>query len=596
MDIFMNVLTAVGGLAFFLFGMNMLGDSLEKAAGSKMQQLLEKMTSNVFKSLFLGLAVTAVIQSSSATTVIVVGLVNAGVLRLRNAIGVIMGANIGTTVTAMIVSLADPELAESTNAILAFFKPATFTPIIAIIAVIMIMVTKKSNIRAIAEIMLGLAILFNGMLTMNDALGELAELPLFSQIFQTLTNPFLGLLAGLVITAIIQSSSASVAILQTAASTGLVPFSAAAPIILGQNIGTTVTSLLASIGTSKNARRASVVHIYFNVIGTIIFFIGMYAIEWTIGMPGWDEAISMGGIAIFHLCFNLITTAILLPFTKVLEKLAILTIRDDKKTAEEEEETPVIAALDDRLLISPGLALSHTKEAIETMGNYAFRNFARSVALFTKYDPDRKAKINSFEDAIDKMEDRINRYLVSLTNQELTEHDSRTITYYLKLVMEFERIGDYAINVMELADRMHGLGAKLSDKAIAELRALSDAVGEAIEMSVTAVKTEDLAIATRIEPLEETVDKMEDTLKFRHIERLKEGKCTVDGGVVFLELLTNIERISDHCSNIAVHVIGYRENIDSLDRHAYLKEIHAGESKTYSDMYAAYNEKYFSRI
>ena len=598
MDIFMNVLTAIGGLAFFLFGMNMLGDSLEKAAGSKMEQLLEKMTSNVFKSLFLGLAVTAVIQSSSATTVIVVGLVNAGVLRLRNAIGVIMGANIGTTVTAMIVSLADPSLAESTNAILAFFKPATFTPIIAIIAVIITMVTKKSNIRAIAEIMLGLAILFNGMLTMNDALGELAELPIFQQIFQTLTNPFLGLAAGLIITAIIQSSSASVAILQTAASTGLVPFSAAAPIILGQNIGTTVTSLLASIGTSKNARRASFVHVYFNIIGSILFFIGMYAIEWTIGMPGWNEPITMGGIAIFHLTFNLVTTAVLLPFTSVLEKLAIFTVREDKKAPgeEEEEENPVITAMDERLLLSPGLALAHAKDAIETMGEYAARNFKRSISLFTKYDPDRKAKINAFEDAIDKMEDKINHYLIALTNQDLTDHDSRTVTYYLKLVMEFERIGDYAVNVMELAERLNGVGAKLSDKALNELHAISDAVSEAIGMSVSAVKTDDVSIAARIEPLEETVDKMEDTLKFRHIDRLKEGKCTIDGGVVFLELLTNIERISDHCSNIAVHVIGYRENMDSLDRHAYLKEIHAGESQTYSDLYNGYNEKYFSRI
>ena len=596
MDIFMSVLTAIGGLAFFLFGMNMLGDSLEKAAGSKMEQLLEKMTNNIFKSLFLGLAVTAVIQSSSATTVIVVGLVNAGVLRLRNAIGVIMGANIGTTVTSLIVSLADPTLAESTNLILKFFKPATFTPVIAIIGVIIIMMSKKSNVRAIAEIMLGFAILFSGMLTMNDALKPLSELPIFMQIFQTLSNPFLGVLAGLAITAIIQSSSASVAILQTAASTGMVPFSAAAPIILGQNIGTCVTSMLASIGTSRNARRASMVHLYFNVIGTVIFFVGMYAIQWTVGMPGWNDAISMSGISLFHITFNVITTLLLLPFTRILEKLAVATVRDEKKVEGEEEEDPVIASLDDRLLLSPGLALAHAKGAIETMGEYAARNFKRSVSLFTKYDPDRKAKINAFEDAIDKMEDKVNHYLVALTNQELADHDSRTVTYYLKLVMEFERIGDYAVNVMELAERLNGVGAKLSEKALGELRTLSDAVSEAIEMSVSSVKTDDLSIATRIEPLEETVDKMEDTLKFRHIDRLKNGKCTIDGGVVFLELLTNIERISDHCSNIAVHVIGYHENMDSLDRHAYLKEIHAGESQTYSEMYSAYNEKYFSRI
>lgn len=595
MEIFMSALTAVGGLAFFLFGMNMLGSSLEKAAGGKMQQALEKMTSNVIKSLLLGILVTAAIQSSSATTVIVVGLVNAGILRLRNAIGVIMGANIGTTVTSLIVSLADPTHAQTSNMFLSLLKPATFTPIIALVAIIILMTTKKSKMRLVSEIMFGFAILFNGMLIMTDALEPLSKLPAFSQIFQTLSNPFVGLLAGTVITAIIQSSSASVAILQTAASTGLVPFSAAVPIILGQNIGTCVTSLLSSIGANKNARRAAMVHLYFNIIGTVIFFIGMYAIQWTVGFPFWDDPVSMSGISYFHITFNVITTLLLLPFTLVLEKLAVLTIRD-KKGSHEDEDMPVVAVLDSRFLLSPSLALSHVKEVVEQMGTYAKKNFVRSIAMFEKFDPARKEKIMNFEDAIDQMEDKLNRYLVELTNSELSDQDSQTITYYLKLILEFERIGDYSINVLELAERLHDQNTKLSEQALSELKALSDAVTEIIDMAVTIVKTDDIPLASHVEPLEETVDKMEDTLKLRHIERLKAGKCTVDGGIVFLELLTNLERISDHCSNVAVYLIGYHHHLEMFDRHEYLKELHAGAGTEYIELFKAYNDKYFSRI
>ena len=595
MEIFMSALTAVGGLAFFLFGMNMLGSSLEKAAGGKMQQALEKMTNNVIKSLLLGILVTAAIQSSSATTVIVVGLVNAGILRLRNAIGVIMGANIGTTVTSLIVSLADPTHAQTSNMFLSLLKPATFTPIIALVAIIILMTTKKSKMRLVSEIMFGFAILFNGMLIMTDALEPLSKLPAFSQIFQTLSNPFVGLLAGTVITAIIQSSSASVAILQTAASTGLVPFSAAVPIILGQNIGTCVTSLLSSIGANKNARRAAMVHLYFNIIGTVIFFIGMYAIQWTVGFPFWDDPVSMSGISYFHITFNVITTLLLLPFTRVLEKLAVLTIRD-KKGSHEDEDMPVVAVLDSRFLLSPSLALSHVKEVVEQMGTYAKKNFVRSIAMFEKFDPARKEKIMNFEDAIDQMEDKLNRYLVELTNSELSDQDSQTITYYLKLILEFERIGDYSINVLELAERLHDQNTKLSEQALSELKALSDAVTEIIDMAVTIVKTDDIPLASHVEPLEETVDKMEDTLKLRHIERLKAGKCTVDGGIVFLELLTNLERISDHCSNVAVYLIGYHHHLEMFDRHEYLKELHAGAGTEYIELFKAYNDKYFSRI
>lgn len=595
METFLSVLTAAGGLAFFLFGMNLLGNSLERAAGGRMQKALEKMTSNVFKSLLLGLVVTAAIQSSSATTVIVVGLVNAGILKLRNAIGVIMGANIGTTVTSLIVSLADPNHANSANMILKFLKPETFTPVIAVIAIVVIMSTKKSKPRMIAEIMFGFAILFNGMMIMTDALKPLSESDMFRNIFATLSNPFLGILVGTVVTAIIQSSSASVAILQTTAATGAVPFSAAVPIILGQNIGTCVTSLLSSIGANKNARRAAMVHLYFNIIGTIIFFIAIYLIQMFIGFPFWNDPISMTGISYVHITFNVVTTILFIPFTGLLEKLAVLTVRGKKNEAQD-EEVPQVSVLDERFLRTPQLALSHSKEIIELMGTYAKKNFKRSVTMFQSFDLKKKENILEFEDAIDSMEDRLNRYMVDMTNQELSEQDSRTITYQMKLIVEFERIGDYAINVLELAEQLHQKGVKLSDKAIEELHAFSDAVTEIIELALACVKDNDSKLATRVEPLEEIVDKMEDTLKFRHIERLKNGQCTIDGGLVFLELLTNLERISDHCSNIAVYVIGYQHQLDTLDRHEYIKQMHEGEDSEYSRVFKEYNEKYFSRI
>lgn len=595
METFLSVLTAAGGLAFFLFGMNLLGNSLERAAGGRMQKALEKMTSNVFKSLLLGLVVTAAIQSSSATTVIVVGLVNAGILKLRNAIGVIMGANIGTTVTSLIVSLADPNHADSANMILKFLKPETFTPVIAVVAIVVIMSTKKSKPRMIAEIMFGFAILFNGMMIMTDALKPLSESDLFRNIFATLSNPLLGILVGTVVTAIIQSSSASVAILQTTAATGAVPFSAAVPIILGQNIGTCVTSLLSSIGANKNARRAAMVHLYFNIIGTIVFFIGIYLIQMFIRFPFWNDPISMTGISYVHITFNVVTTILFIPFTGLLEKLAVLTVRG-KKNEGQDEEVPQVSVLDERFLRTPQLALSHSKEIVELMGAYAKKNFKRSVTMFQSFDLKKKENILEFEDAIDRMEDRLNRYMVDMTNQELSEQDSRTITYQMKLIVEFERIGDYAINVLELAEQLHQKGVKLSDKAIEELHAFSDAVTEIIELALACVKDNDSKLATRVEPLEEIVDKMEDTLKFRHIERLKNGQCTIDGGLVFLELLTNLERISDHCSNIAVYVIGYQHQLDTLDRHEYIKQMHEGEDSEYSRVFKEYNEKYFSRI
>ncbi len=594
MENVLGLVTMVGGLAFFLFGMNILGGGLEKLSGGRMEKTLEKMTSNVFKSLLLGLAVTAAIQSSSATTVIVVGLVNAGILKLRNAIGVIMGANIGTTVTSIILSLGDLDKNQSAGMILKLLKPTTITPIIAVIGIVILMSAKRTKMKIIGEILLGFGVLFNGMFIMTDAVAPMSELPIFKTLFATLTNPILGILAGTIVTAIIQSSSASVGILQAVASSGVVTFSAAVPIIMGQNIGTCITSMISSIGANKNAKRAAMVHLYFNVIGTVIFFIVVYTLQSIVQFSFWNDPISMGGISGVHIIFNLMTTIIFIPFTGLLEKLAVWTVRD-KKGDKVEVETE-IATLDERFLRSPSMALSQCESVLKTMSEYAKRNFEQTITLFVKYDTKKVEGIKEFEEAIDRMEDKINNYLLALTDYELTDSESRLITHYLKLVSEFERIGDYTINILELAEQLYNEQMKFSDKALGEFDAICDAVNEIIDMAKASFANNDVALATKIEPLEETIDTMEDTLKFRHIERLKDGKCTIDGGLVFLELLTNLERISDHCSNIAVYIIGFNNDKDSLNRHEYLKRIHGGEADDYNQAADSYYNKYFTRI
>ncbi len=594
MDNVLSFITMAGGLAFFLFGMNILGSGLEKLSGGRMEKTLEKMTSNVFKSLLLGIVVTAAIQSSSATTVIVVGLVNAGILKLRNAIGVIMGANIGTTVTSIILSLGDLDKAESAGIALKLLKPTTLAPIVAIIGIVFYMGARKTRQKMLGEILLGFGILFNGMFIMTDAVAPLADSPIFASMFATLSNPILGILAGTIVTAVIQSSSASVGILQALASTGVISFSAAVPIIMGQNIGTCVTSLISSIGANKNAKRAAMVHLYFNIIGTVLFFIGVYTFQSLVGFRFWSDSISMTGISSVHIIFNVITTLIFIPFTGLLEKLAVLTVKGKKGEVSAADLDVVV--LDERFLRSPSIALSQCDEVVKTMGQYAKKNFEMAVTLFEKYDPKKVESINEFENAIDRMEDKINNYLIKLTDFELTDVESRNITYLLKLVSEFERVGDYTINILELAEQLYQSQANLSQRALNELAAISDAVAEIVDMAIISFISNDSALAAKIEPLEETIDTMEDTLKFKHIERLKNGKCTIDGGVIFLELLTNLERISDHCSNIGVYIIGYNNNKDSMSRHDYIKRIHGGEEEDYIANNEYYMKKYFSRI
>lgn len=593
-EIFLIAVRAFGGVALFIYGMSMLGSGLEKISGGKMEKILSGLTSNVFKSVLLGAAVTAAVQSSGATTVIIVGMVNAGILKLSSAIGVIMGANIGTTVTGQILRLAGIDSDTSSNVIIQLLNPKYLAPIISIVGLIIFMLSKSTVRKSLGETLIGLGILFTGMLTMSDSVKPLSELEAFENLFAALSNPILGVIAGAVVTALLQSSSASVGILQSISDGGVLKFSAAFPIIMGQNIGTCVTSIISASGASKNAKRAAMVHLYFNVIGTIVFLIAVYTIKATLGFPFWDDPIDMGGIANFHTLFNVVVTVCFLPFTRLLEKLACITIRDTADTSADGSEEIPVKALDDRLLKSPSLAIQQAHNTVVTMGRLALQNFTEMRKLFGSEEFSEKtvSKLKDNETSIDRMEDRLNAYLVKLTECGLTDYENRRVTELLHLTSEFERIGDYAMNLIERAETLHNMDVVFSGSAQRELGVISDAVQEIIGMAVDSVKNNSVDIATKIEPLEETVDYLNETLKARHIERLKNGECIVDSGVNFLDMLINLERISDHCSNIAVYVIGAQKNRSIVNRHEYIKAQHEGSDRNYLDLTEQYMAKY----
>lgn len=592
-DIVSIFIKAIGSIALFIYGMTILGGRLEKLSSGRMEKVLEKLSNNVFKSVMLGALVTAAVQSSAATTVIVVGLVNAGILRLSSAIGVIMGANIGTTITGQILRLGDLENNENVGAVLKLLSPTTLAPFIAAVGLIIFMLSKKESVKTIGEILIGVGILFTGMNSLTDAVSPLSELQAFRDLFATLKNPILGIIVGAVVTILLQSSSASVGILQTISTTGVLTFSAAFPIIMGQNIGTCVTPIISAVGAGKNAKRAAAVHLYFNIIGTILFLVVVYALQGLIGLPFWDKSIDMGGIANFHTFFNIVVTICFLPFTHLLEKLAMITIRD-KKT---EDGTPVseftAPALEDRLLVSPSLAVQQASNTALAMGNLAFYNFENMRGLFTgNYDEKLIASLKDNEENIDRMEDRLNAYLVKINECELTDFENRRVTELLHLSSEFERIGDYTMNLIEDAEKLHENSVTFSPEAIRELDVISRACEEIIGMAIRCVELNDAALAAKVEPLEETIDYLNETLKARHIERLKEGKCVVESGVNFLDLLINLERISDHCSNIAVYVIGSQRNNTVINRHEFIQNAHAAKDESYVRLEEEFMTKY----
>lgn len=593
-QIVQTAITAFGGIALLLYGMNVLGAGLEKISGGKMEKILEKLTNNIFKAVILGAVVTAVIQSSGATTVIVVGLVNSGILPLSAAVGIIMGANIGTTVTGQILRLGDLEGNASLGTFMQFLTPEYLAPILALIGIIIILIAKKDTIRAIGDIGMGLGVLFTGMLSLTAAVKPLSELEAFRNVFASLENPILGVLAGAVVTALLQSSSASVGILQAVSATGVLKFAAAFPIIMGQNIGTCSTSVISSLGASKNAKRAAMVHLYFNLIGTILFIIVVYILKALGVLTMWNDTMDMGSIANFHTLFNIVVTVIFIPFHKVLEKLAVLTIRS--KPEEDEEDIVSDSAetmLDSRFLKSPSLAIQYANNAVVYMGKLARENFKMSCELHSNFDQKRVERIKEYESIIDRTEDKLNSYLVSITDCELSAAESKLVTSLLHIITDFERIGDYSFNIMQTAEDMTEAGNRLSDMAISEFAVISNAIIEIIDMAITSVEYDDLKTVRTIEPLEETIDRLENLLKNKHIERLKTGECAIERGIFFLDMLSDMERIADHCSNIAVHVLS-RNNCSKseVNHHEYIDTVHKGESKEYIEAYEKFSKKY----
>ena len=589
-DYFGIIVSVLGGLAFFLYGMSLLGSGLEKASGGRLERTLEKMSNNIFKAVLFGALVTAAVQSSSATTVIVVGLVNANIIKLKQAIGVIMGANIGTTITAHILSLMD---IQSDNFIMNLLKPTSWAPLVSIIGIILYMAGKKASQKDLGQILLGFGILFFGMFQMSDAVAPLEQVPGFIALFKNFSNPILGVLAGAVVTAIIQSSAASIGILQALTSTGQITFSSAIPIILGQNIGTCITPIMASFGASKNAKRSAFVHLSFNIIGTLIFLFAVYAFQYTIGFSFWNNPINSNDIANFHSIFNVAVTIILIPFAGLLEKLAVHFIRGDES---DESDTDMTASLDDRFLRSPGLAINHASQCVLKMGQLAFKNLQSVTQLFSNHDAKQIEKIRERENLIDKLEDRVSIYLVRLSESELTEPESRQVSLLLQIQSEFERIGDYAINIQECADHLADSGSHFSTSAFEELKTLSDAVSECIGKALSSFEKNDVAVANSIEPLEEVVDIVEELLKERHIERLKEGQCSVDAAFPFIESLSNYERIADHCANVGMYMIAHAAKNQNIDRHEYRRILHQGLTEYYNDLYQQYKETYYDKV
>ena len=560
MDIF-SVFTLCGGLAFFLFGMNTMSKSLEKMAGGKLERTLKRMTSSRLSSLLLGAGITIAIQSSSAVTVMLVGLVNSGVMQLGQTIGVIMGSNIGTTLTAWILSLSG---IESGNVWVEMLKPEHFSPIVALVGILLIMVSKKQKRRDIGRILMGFSILMYGMELMSGAVSPLADMPEFSSILTAFKNPLLGVLVGAVFTGVIQSSAASVGILQALAMTGSITYGMAIPIIMGQNIGTCVTAILSSIGVNRNAKRVAAIHISFNIIGTVVCLLLFYGVGSVIPFGFLDDRAGAVSIALCHTIFNVFTTVILLPFSSQLEKLACILVRADSQHEE-------FAFLDPLLLRTPGAAINECTAKVGEMSRLTRRNFLLALEQLKAYSADREAEILTNEDKLDIYEDRLGDYLVQVSRHGLSGDNSRQVSRLLHCIGDFERIGDHALNVQESAQELHDKQLIFSDSAKRELEVLLGALRDIMEIAFTCFADNDPEKATHVEPLEETIDRLIEEIRLRHTERLQSGVCTIQLGFILNDLLTNLERTSDHCSNIAVCVI--ETNRRDVDAHAYLHNI-----------------------
>lgn len=570
---FFSVLSMIGGLALFLYGMHVMGDGLSKVSGGKMEKILEGLTSNPLKAVGLGALVTAVIQSSSATTVMVVGFVNSGIMKLSQAVGVIMGANIGTTITSWILSLSG---IESDSFFIQMFKPTSFSPILAIIGVAFLLFAKSEKKKDIGTIFLGFAVLMFGMDSMSAAVKPLADVPEFTGILTAFSNPILGMLAGALLTAVIQSSSASVGILQALCVTGAVSYGVAIPIILGQNIGTCVTALLSAIGAKKNAKRAAMVHLYFNIIGTTVFLIVFYGLNMVLHFEFLGQAADAAGIAVAHSAFNIFATAILLPFSSGLEKLACLTIRDEEET---EPQSEAAQLLDVRFLEKPAFAMEQSRNAAKKMAEASKESLFTALSMLGDYREVDAERVVAEENNVDEYEDALGSYLVKLGQKDLNVHDSRDLSIILHCIGDFERISDHAVNIMESAKELHEKELRFSEKALEELKVISKAVIDIVSISYDVFENTNIESAKKVEPLEEIIDELNQELKARHVRRLREGKCTIEQGFILSDITTSLERIADHCSNIAVCILQVAE--DSFDTHSYLNAVKREDNATF---------------
>ncbi len=579
MSIF-NVFTLLGGLAIFIYGMNLMGEGLEKRSGDKLKIILEHLTSSPLKGLILGIVVTAVIQSSSATTVMVVGFVNSGIMNITQSIGVLMGSNIGTTMTAWILSLTG---IEGESFLIQLIKPSTFAPILAFIGVVFTMFTKSENKKNTALVLIGFAILMTGMDLMSAAVEPLSESEAFQRTLILFENPILGVIVGTLLTAIIQSSSASVGILQALSISTPISFATAIPIILGQNIGTTVTALLSSIGTNRNARRTAVLHFLIKVIGVVVFLIPFYIIQFTVGFDFLGTNVTPVSIAIFHTVFNLISTLVLFPFCNQLEKLAYRVIKD---TDTEEE----VQLLDERLIPTQSIAIARAKKVTNDMAHLSRESVLMALGLMQEYNQETVDKLYEMEEKVDNYEDKLGTYLVKLSRESLNTEDAHTVSTLLHTIGNFERLSDHAINIVKVAKELHDKNLSFSSACSKEIRVITDALIEIMDITTEAFVNNDLEKAKHVEPLEQLIDKLNIKMKNRHIMRLQQGDCSIEAGFVFSDLLTNYERVADHCSNIAVCLIEVAN--DSFETHEYLSHVKFDGENDFVERYEEYKKKY----
>lgn len=584
MDIF-GILTLIGGLALFLYGMNVMGAGLEKMSGGKLERILETLTSNPIKAVLLGAGVTAVIQSSSATTVMVVGFVNSGIMKLSQAIGIIMGANVGTTITSWLLSLTG---IEGGSFFIQMLKPSSFSPILAMIGIILTMSSKSDNKKNVGQILLGFSVLMYGMQAMSGAVEPLADVPEFTGMLTMFNNPVLGVLTGAILTAVIQSSSASVGILQALSVTGGFTYGSVLPIIMGQNIGTCVTAMISSVGASKGAKRTAFVHLYFNIIGTIIFMLVFYLGNAFFHFSFTNETVGVAGIAAIHTVFNVFATLVLLPFTKGLEKLAYLTIPVSPE--EKEVQDDVFTILDDRFLSSPAFAIEQCHSLVNQMAEMTKAGFMEAMTVLTDYSEEKIADVIAKENRVDTYDDKISAYLTKLSSQDLSYKDSLKVTSLLHCLTDFERISDHSINVVENAQQMNKDGVSFSKKAKEEMRIYGEAIADILNRTTKAFVEGDDDLARTVEPLEEVIDEINKDVKKNHMKRLRKGKCTIELGLVLSDLAMNYERVADHCSNIAVYMMQLYDT--ELEEHSFTEQMDAGESAEFAKQLAEFKKMY----